>query len=254
MVDWHSLHASMLHWNRVVPQCSEGGRAIERPGVVASLVPAAPERAVVNAVAYERPGDLAPAYDEIAAAYGELGAKWTVWVHDGDRETAALLEQAGHVLDAAPAAMGLDLEAHPPRRPPESELPSWTVGGAAADVGAINDRAYPFGTDSFARALTRMPGDIHAYVAHDGDEAVACCAVTDTGANAEVQMVAVVPEARGRGLAGKLISHSLADAVERGARTSTLVATPLGRPVYERLGFEPLGVLEMWERRPDQAG
>jgi GNAT superfamily N-acetyltransferase len=254
VADWGSLHASMLHWNRVVPKCSDGGRAIERPGVVASLVPAAPERAVVNSVAYARPGDLAPVYDEIATAYGEAGAKWTVWVHEGDAETAALLERAGHVLDAAPAAMGLDLEARPPRRPPDGELPPWTADGAAADVAAINDRAYSFGTDSFARALTRRADDIHVYVARDGGEPVACCAVTDTGANSEVQMVAVVPEARGRGLAGKLISHALADAAERGARTSTLVATSLGRPVYERLGFEPLGVLEMWERRPDRRG
>ena len=65
-------------------------------------------------------------------------------------------------------------------------------------------------------------------------------------------MVAVVPEARGRGLSGKLIAHSLADAVERGQQTSTLVATKLGRPVYERLGFRALGVLEMWERRLEQ--
>ena len=65
-------------------------------------------------------------------------------------------------------------------------------------------------------------------------------------------MVAVVPEARGQGLSGKLIAHSLADAVERGCRTGTLVATQLGRPVYERLGFRPLGALEMWERRLEQ--
>jgi predicted GNAT family acetyltransferase len=65
-------------------------------------------------------------------------------------------------------------------------------------------------------------------------------------------MVAVVPEARGQGLSGKLIAHALADAVERGRRTSTLVATKLGRPVYEKLGYRPLGVLEMWERRLGQ--
>jgi predicted GNAT family acetyltransferase len=65
-------------------------------------------------------------------------------------------------------------------------------------------------------------------------------------------MVAVVPEARGQGLSGKLIAHSLADAVERGCRTATLVATKLGRPVYERLGFEGLGALEMWERHRER--
>ena len=93
---------------------------------------------------------------------------------------------------------------------------------------------------------------MHIYVAHRDGAAVGCCAAIDTGSNTEVQMVAVVPEARGQGLSGKLIAHSLADAVERGCRTSTLVATQLGRPVYERLGFRPLGVLEMWERRLEQ--
>ena len=50
-------------------------------------------------------------------------------------------------------------------------------------------------------------------------------------------MVAVVPEARGRGITGKLLGHALADAAERGSETSTLIATPLGYPVYERAGF-----------------
>jgi predicted acetyltransferase len=65
-------------------------------------------------------------------------------------------------------------------------------------------------------------------------------------------MVAVLPEARGHGISGKLMAHGLADAVERGARTSTLVATKLGRPVYERLGYRELGALEMWELRVDE--
>jgi predicted acetyltransferase len=61
--------------------------------------------------------------------------------------------------------------------------------------------------------------------------------------------VAVAPEARGRGLSGKLLAHALADAAERGLETSTLVSTRLGRPVYERLGYQALGSLQMWERR-----
>jgi N-acetylglutamate synthase-like GNAT family acetyltransferase len=250
---WDALHASMRHWYRLIGAGSDGARSLEPDGVVAALVPAAPERSVINAVVYERPDALAGAYDEVAAAYAGIGAKWTVWVHDGDTQAAELLERNGHVLDAAPTAMALDLAEHPPERPADDGLPAWTAQGSLADVGAINDRAYPWGGDSFSRALRRVPdGEVGLYVAHEDGEPIACTATIDSGANTEVQMVAVVPEARGRGLAGKLIAHSLADAVERGARTATLVATRLGYPVYAKLGFEPLGALEMWERRLDQ--
>ena len=43
-------------------------------------------------------------------------------------------------------------------------------------------------------------------------------------------MVAVLPEARGRGISGKLLGHALADAAERGNETATLVATTIGLP------------------------
>jgi N-acetylglutamate synthase-like GNAT family acetyltransferase len=249
----NALHASMLHWYRLVGAGSEGANTLEREGVVAALVPASPERSVVNAVVYERPEALAAAYDDIAAAYDEIGAKWTVWVHTGDDVTAALLKSKGHVLDAAPEAMAADLAATPPKRPPDDALADWTAQGDLADVGAINDRAYGYGGDWFSRALTDLPaGEVQIYVARQDGEAVGCSAIVDDGTNCEVQMVAVLPEARGSGISGKLIAHGLADAVERGARTSTLVATQLGRPVYERLGFQPLGALEMWERRLDQ--
>jgi N-acetylglutamate synthase-like GNAT family acetyltransferase len=250
---WDGLHASMRRWHRLLGAGSEGARTVERDGVIAAVIPAAPERSVINATVYEDAGGLAAAYDEVAAAYDAAGAAWTVWVHDGDAEAAALLKANGHVLDAAPVAMGVDLFAKPPRRPADGELPPWTADGSLADVGAINNRAYPWGGDSFSRGFnTVADGEIHMYVAHEDGEPIACTAAVDTGTNTEVQMVAVVPEARGRGLAGKLIAHSLADAVERGARTGTLVATKLGYPVYAKLGFEPLGVLEMWERRVEQ--
>ena len=250
---WPTVYSSMLHWYRLIGAGSDGARALERDGVVAALVPASPERSVVNAVVYEHPDALAAAYDEIAAAYEEIGAKWTVWVHSGDDVTAAMLERNGHVLDAAPEAMAADLRETPPVRPPADALADWTAAGDLSDVGAINDRAYGYGGDWFSRALTRLPEDaVHIYVAHRDGEAVGCAAAADTAANTEVQMVAVLPEARGQGLSGKLIAHALADAVERGIETSTLVATQLGRPVYERLGFRGLGVLEMWERRLEQ--
>ena len=58
---WETLHASMLHWYRLIGAGSDGARTLERDGVVAALVPASPERSVVNAVAYEHPAALAAA-------------------------------------------------------------------------------------------------------------------------------------------------------------------------------------------------
>jgi GNAT superfamily N-acetyltransferase len=239
---------SMFHWYRLVGTASDGARVLEPDGVVAALVPAAPERAVVNAVLFRSAAQLEAAYDEIAAAYRDIRAKWTVWVPPGEDGEAAgrFLDSRGHVLDAEPMAMVHELESV--IRPPPEELPEWSNDGDVAHIGPINDRSYTFGTDSFTRALTRLPEDVQVYVASNGGEPVGCLTMTDHDRNSEVDMVAVVPEARGGGITGKLLRHALADAKDRGNETATLVATPMGLPVYERLGFRPLERMSMWER------
>jgi predicted acetyltransferase len=48
--------------------------------------------------------------------------------------------------------------------------------------------------------------------------------------------------------------QALSEAAERGCETSTLQATKLGRPVYERVGYEDFGALQMWEYREKSSG
>ena len=226
---------------------SEGAHTIDRDGVRAAVVPAAPERAVANSVVYRNADALEAVYDELAAAYAEIGANWTVWEWPDDDAPGRFLEGRGHVLDAQPAAMIRDLAGL--ERPSPDALPDWTADGDFSVVGPLNDRAYGFDTDSFTRAMSTSPGEsTHVYVAHDHGEAVGCVLVTDDDGNADVESVAVLPEARGRGISGKLMQHALVDAAERGNETSTLVATALGYPVYERLGYRSLGRFAMWER------
>ena len=231
----------------VCGRSSDGAHTIERDGVRAAVVPAAPERAVANGVVYRSAGALESAYDEIAEAYGEIGAKWTVWVWPDDDAAAGFLEGRGHVLDAQPAAMVHDLAGV--ERPAPGALPDWTADGDWSVVGPLNDRAYSFGTDSFTRALAQPPSEAtHVYVASDDGEPVGCLLMTDHEGNSDVECVAVVPEARGRGISRNLLGHALADARERGIETSTLVSTMMGYPVYEQLGYRPLGRFQMWER------
>ena len=244
------MHAAVLsaqrHFYRLAGGASEGAACFERDGVLAAVVPAAAERSVVNAATYEHPDALRDAYDDLAAAYDEIGAQWTVWVHHDDAEAAALLAERGHVLDSQPEAMARTL-ASPPSRPP---LEGWTSAGSMEDVGTLNDVAYGY-DGSLRRALGGLTGDgLHVYVCRANDKPVGCLATVDVGSNTDIELVAVRPEARGRGLSGKLLAHALADAADRGQETSTLVATTIGRPVYERLGYRGLGALQMWERRP----
>lgn len=46
------------------------------------------------------------------------------------------------------------------------------------------------------------------------------------------------PQARGRGLAGQLLELAVAECRERGVAVVTLHASPFGRPIYEKFGFE----------------
>lgn len=55
--------------------------------------------------------------------------------------------------------------------------------------------------------------------------------------------IAVVPSARGRGLGRALTEAALRDGVAAGADAAYLHASPMGRPLYEAMGFS---LVETW--------
>jgi len=227
---------------------SDGGWMLERDGVLAAVVPAVPDRSVFNSVLYERPQDLAAARDGLAAAYDEAGVNaWTVWVPESDRISAELLASAGHKLDATPRAMVLELADLP--EPDPGDL-AWSADGSLAEMKRINDVAYGDPPGTFERGIGTPPPDTwRIYEARLEGEPASVLATTEVEGDCAIWWVATVPEARGRGLAGRLLHVALADARKRGVETSTLQATKLGRPVYERLGYRDIGELQMWELR-----
>jgi GNAT superfamily N-acetyltransferase len=66
-----------------------------------------------------------------------------------------------------------------------------------------------------------------------------------------VGMVLTLPEYRGRGLARRLMEHSLDWIRARGVAWVKLDATDMGRPLYARLGFEDECIVERWGRAAD---
>jgi GNAT superfamily N-acetyltransferase len=244
---WRRLVASLAQWSRTVDGASEGMRVVDRGGLIVTTCPAVPARSIVNDVVYWDPGALADAYEEIDAAYVGAGIDaWLVWVPEADAETAALLAERGHVLDADPEAMVLDLDVV--ERPPEP--PGFSRDIDMAALMRLNDEAYSM-SGGFAVALARLTaGDgLYAYGVEDGDGLAAGLVTFDHEDDCSVWLVATRESARGQGLASALMAHAMADARERGRTTSTLEATDMGRPVYERLGYRSLGEVQMWEKR-----
>lgn len=231
-------------WRLYVEAC--GGEILREGDVQAAIVAASPNRSFFNSVFYEDVEHLLETLPRLAEAYEGAGVNaWTVWIPADDQRARAGLERAGHVLDATPQAMGFELSGlQVPDPDPELEI------RAEMDmelIRVINETAYGFLAGDFP-PMEPLP-DTAAYLASLDGETVGTTLVWDRGEDAEVTFVATLPEARGRGIAGRLLGHALERQRERGNAGSTLIATKLGFPVYEKLGYRDVGGLEMWERR-----
>ncbi|HET7727121.1 MAG TPA: GNAT family N-acetyltransferase [Candidatus Limnocylindrales bacterium] len=121
-----------------------------------------------------------------------------------------------------------------------------------ADAIAIYGVPEEFFRAILARPATVLDPAIHAVVAYDGDRPVASAQVMVEGEVGYVGWVGVVRDAMRRGL-GRLVTDAVVRAgLERGARRSVLVASPMGAPLYRRMGFVDVGALEAMRspRRP----
>ena len=240
---------ALMSFIRLVGGGTETSQVLEPGGVTASVVPAIPDRSIVNSVAYRDTKALEAAIDDLAAAYEEAGiGAWTVWVPEDDRDVTALLEASGHRLDATPTAMIADLA---DLAEPESGDLDWSVGAEPRDMGRINDLAYGWPENTFIRAMDRF-GAVDAlrlYQARVDGEPVCVLGTYDNCDDCELYFVATLPDHRGQGLARRLVHQALIDARDRGLTVSSLQATKAGYPIYERLAYEPICTLEMWERR-----
>ncbi|MGH2974006.1 MAG: GNAT family N-acetyltransferase [Solirubrobacterales bacterium] len=240
--------AGVRHEVEAFGSAAESSILIRRPGVLAAVVPASPQRSIFNSVFYDAPAGLAAEIGALAAAYDASGVRaWTVWVPDVDRASAELLAGRGHALDGAPRAMALDLAdlaAEPPAPAGVAEGPI-----DPGKCAALNDRAYGYDESGFRAGFCGKTA-IRWHGAFRDGEPVGCLGTIDAGEDdCCVSGVATPPEHRGQGVATWLLWRALREAREEGSSSASLRASPAGAPLYERLGFRDLGFIEMWELR-----
>lgn len=229
---------------------SESGRLHRFPGVIAAVAPAAPDRSLFNCVVPDDVGALEASYETLAKIYADAGVRaFTVWVGPGDTPLTELLAKRGHKLDSRPIAMAAPMAEIVSPEPGDLD---WDETRDLGLIARINDEAYGFPPPAFAAALTRWPPDVgwRGYVARlDGEPAACVLAYESADGDCGVSGVASLPAARGRNLAGRLLGRALEAAARRGSTSTSLQASPLGRPVYAKMGFRELGEMGMWEHR-----
>jgi GNAT superfamily N-acetyltransferase len=246
----HELQrANLATWMAGMAGASAGASLFEADGVRAAVLPACSDRSVPNSVTYRDAAALEAALPALADAYEDAGVRaWTVWTPDFDAEAIAALERAGHAFDGKPAAMTLDLAA---LRAVELGDLDWDSDGDPAEVGRLNDLAYGFDGGSFAAAIGESPasGETRWYQARVAGDPACVMQTIDLDGDCGVYLVATDPRRRGLGLATRLMSAALEAARDRGCMTSTLQASPMGFPIYRRLGYETFFRLHLYERR-----
>ncbi|HET7031324.1 MAG TPA: GNAT family N-acetyltransferase [Candidatus Limnocylindrales bacterium] len=110
----------------------------------------------------------------------------------------------------------------------------------ATDVARAADviRRHDFGEREQFLAWAIDQPTIRSFVAVEHDGAIVGTGVASAhGPVGWVGVIFVTPERRGSGL-GSRITRTVVDELERrGCRSQVLIASPAGRPIYERLGF-----------------
>jgi ribosomal protein S18 acetylase RimI-like enzyme len=223
------------------------GRVLKRDGLVASVVPSAPDSPALNAAVALDPHKAPDALEELEVVYGDAGVRrWAVWIDGAARDVTAEFRTRGLAIASASPGMGAVIEDLGIDLTTANDRPNASL----STVGRVNDLAYGNVDARLERTLTTLTeGVLRGYRADLNGAPGAVALALHHGEDCGVSFVATVPQARRHGLATQVMRSALADARKAGQTTITLQATELGERLYHQLGLRRLGPMELWEHR-----
>lgn len=217
--------------------------------------------AISNA-AFRTDDNLEPALllQRAQAYFGEQGRGFSLWIRDGVPEDRDLLA-------AAKAASLEDVYGMPemvlPRRAEERplaegvELRRLTGASEAEDYWRVATAAYAslgFPAEVFAFYENHdglLAGNVAAFLAYlDGSPVAIAMTIVSHGV-AGIYWVGSVEEARGRGLGRALTAAATNAGFDQGAEVASLQASPMGEPIYARMGYEEVLNYHLWLSVPE---
>jgi GNAT superfamily N-acetyltransferase len=226
---------------------ARNGWVLRRPGLVASIVPSAPDSPALNAAVALDPNVAVDALAELEVTYGDAGVRrWAVWIDGGARHVTTQFRAQGLAIASASPGMGASIDDLGIDLSTANARPN----AGLRTVGRVNDLAYGNVDSRLERTLTTLEeGTLRGYKADLNGAPAAVALALHHGGDCGVSFVATVPQARRHGLATQVMRSALADAHRHGLTTITLQATELGERLYQQLGLRRLGPMELWEHR-----
>jgi len=193
---------------------------------------------------------LAPAelLERADAFFGARGRSYTVWIRgDHDADLAAATREAGATELGSTPCMSVGGALGQKTPPPGVEVRVADTPDAIRGAQRVNREAYesigmpPRETDAlYERPEVWLGADKLVVVAYADGEPLATASLLMSPRVGGIYWVGTRAAARGRGL-GELCTRVVTDAAfDRGAQVATLQASPMGEPIYLRLGYREI--------------
>ena len=246
--------ASVVDAGRDMARRAAGGAVLDEGGVV--LV-AGPHWLPVLVNTVTRVDPSVTASDVLALAhdfFAPRGRGYSVQAVDGrDDDIIAAAEAAGFVSQGDAAATPLMVLDEPPAAvdaPEGSRIERVTTIAQVDDIATLCTDAYAvYGMPPDVAPACLQPPSIvlapHlvAYVAYDDAGPVATAQALATHGCAYVQWVATAQRAFKRGFGAAITQATTIGGFELGASMATLMASPMGAPLYRKLGWRDVGAI-----------
>jgi len=199
-----------------------------------------------------RVDDDANAEETIAAArefFSPRGRGFSIWGRNGvaaDDDLFAAAEAAGLQDVYAMPEMVLRTPVEERPLPPGAELRRLATAEQAADYWRVATESYAslgFPAEVFAGYSDHRPllrENVAAFLAHLDGEPVAIAMTIVSGGVAGIYWVGTLEAARGRGLGRAVTAAATNAGFALGAEIASLQASPMGKPIYEAMGYETI--------------
>jgi GNAT superfamily N-acetyltransferase len=181
--------------------------------------------------------------------FGARGRGFAVWAREGgedDRDLIAALERAGLQKVFAMPEMVLDRAPDPCPAPDEVELRRVATARDAESYWEVAADAYatngfpPEVFDFYDRYEGLWADGVRTFLALLDDRPASIAMTIVNHGVAGVYWVGTHQDARGAGLGRAVTTAAVEAGFEMSADLISLQASPLGRPIYERMGFEAI--------------